>query len=104
MPGSPSRWGFVSVAAPVVGFIGGLVLWMEGWRIPGIHGFEERLSWGLSVWAGGSVVGLVAAGIAWARAERFWMVTAAGFALSAVLPVATLHAGVRSLLNWWRFG
>jgi len=67
MSGSQPRWSFVSLAAPIVGFIGGLVLWMEGWWIPGIRDFREGLFWGLSVWAGFSAFGLVAAGIAWAR-------------------------------------
>ena len=65
MPGSQPCWGFVSVATPIVGFIGGLVLWMEGWWILGIRDFREGLFWGLSIWAGFSAIGLVAAGIAW---------------------------------------
>jgi hypothetical protein len=104
MPGSQPRWSFVSVAAPIVGFIGGLVLCMEGWWIPGIRDFRDALFWGLSVWAGFSAFGLVAAGIAWARAERFWMVRAAGFVLSAILPVAFLWSGALTLLNWLRYG
>jgi hypothetical protein len=104
MPGSPTRWGFVSVAAPIVGFLGGVVLLMEGWRIPGLRDFREAIFWALSVWAASSAFGLVAAGIAWARTERLRMVTAAGFALSAILPGAFLYSGASTLLNWLRYG
>lgn len=104
MTGAPTRWGFVSVAAPAVGFIVGVAILTEGWRVSGTRDFRDAVFWGLSVWGASSALGIVAAGIAWTRTERLWMVTAAGFALSAILPALLLYAGAASLLNWLRYG
>ena len=104
MPGSPTRWGFVSVAAPIAGFIGGLFLLIEGQPLLGIGDFREY-----------DLLGLVSVGCIFRlRARRCvyrpgtdrttldghggWL------CLMRILPGAFLCSGVSSLWNWLRFG
>lgn len=100
----PARWNVISACTPFVGFLGGLVVGTAGQGVLW-HGHPaEGLGWGVAVWAMFSVFGLVAATLAWVRAERLWGITAFGIILNAPVPLVFFWVGLSNLLNWLRYG
>jgi len=99
--GRPARWNLVSVSMPFVGFLCGFFVGTGGEGILW-HGHPmDGIFWGVSVWAAFCVLGLLAAGIAWARSERSWRVTALGFLLSAPLPVISGATATFNFVAKW---
>jgi hypothetical protein len=64
----------------------------------------EGIFWGVLVWVAFSAAGLLAAGVAWLRRERWWGLTTAGFVLNGILPVALLCSGASFVIGWLRDG
>jgi hypothetical protein len=75
---TPARWNVISVCAPCVGFLGGIV---AGASAPHMHWFE----WGFSLWLVFSVAGLLSAVIALYHSERLSVLTAVGLLLNGSL-------------------
>ena len=100
----PPRWNFVSVVTFFVGFLGGVVVGTAGQGALWTGHPMDGIFWGVLVWTVFCVLGLVAAVVAWSRSERFWGVTAVGFALNAFLPGAFLLTGISNLVMWLRYG
>ncbi len=99
----PARWNIASLCTPFLGFLCGLLVGTAGHGILW-HGHPvEGIFWGVSVWAGFCVLGLLAAGIAGFRAERLWGITAAGLILNAILPLVIVWEVAQNLLYWWRY-
>lgn len=84
---SPPRWNFASLAMPVVGFFFGV---FAAVALSPTHFPDERAGFG--VWGGFCGLGLLAAGFAVVRGERWWGLTAVGLFLNGVLAPLLLWA------------
>jgi hypothetical protein len=100
----PARWNHVSLFMPFVGFVGGYLVGAGGTGILWDGHPMEGILYGFLTWGGFCFLGLVAASIAWARAERLWGITLAGFILNGILPTILLCMGISELNTWWRYG
>src|SRR5262249_19553138 len=77
----PARWNVISVCAPFVGLLFGVVA-------AGMAPHMQQGVWGFRVWFVCAVLGFLAGLNAVARGERWWGVTVVGFLLNlAVLAV-----------------
>lgn len=92
-PYVPPRWGLASAAMPVVGFFDGMLV--VGVVDRKRFAIWQALEWGVIVWAAVCVLGLIFAGIAWARKESFPPYVKVGTALNAVLPLGLILFGLR---------
>jgi hypothetical protein len=102
-PRSRPRCNILSVAAPLLGVLAAVI-------VLGAFGADGHWYW---TWRGGVVMGLVAgscvvgavlAGIALARSERLWGLTALGLALNVPLPLLLLGQGLVFLGRWLLYG
>jgi hypothetical protein len=100
---SPARYGPISVAMPVVGVLAVAVfLW--------ICGAEGHWYWtwrgvaAMCLLAGSCLLGVIAAFIAWVRAERFSAFIVAGFVLNAPLLLLLLGSALSHAITWLRYG
>ena len=100
------RYNLISIALP---FLGGLTS-AAFLQIVGIEGNYGSKDWNTKVsvvvvlMGVSCVLGLITGGIAWARAERFWGLTALGLLLNTPLPFLLLRAGLFTLESWRRYG
>ena len=82
-------WNSISLSAPFLGFVCGVV---AGVYAPN----HEWFRWGIRVWLGFGVAGLLFGVIALVRAERLWGLTLASFILNNV-PIFLLGAWLSDL-------
>jgi hypothetical protein len=74
---------------PFVGFLFGYLMAVATIYRLGPNWYEAGVL-GIVTWAGFCVLGLIAAGVAWKRAERVCGITLLGFLLNAPIPLLSL--------------
>ena len=97
----PPRLNIASVCTPFVGFLAGGLLSMAGEGVLWHRSIIDEPA--IVIWAAFCIFGLIAAGIAVFRKERFWGLTAIGFSLNAPLPFLVLYF-VTCEISWKTFG